>query len=519
MKLIKTASGKKKIKISKFEWQNIGKQTGWMKTAMPVGLSDDIRQQLGESNWLVDLLSDKVPPDVGITKLRGIDPDVALSLPRIYNYGPNDIKEIDGQRYIIIDMPKKMLKRKPTLIKAINIDTGETVNNINMADVLPQLQQQIAPLTEETKRRVNEEIRKHNDRLDAIDKATANITLLPLQLARVSGLIDERVADLDGIIGSTRAKLESPKPEPINQWESEMQQDLIGGDLDEVDFVDTALHTYKYRYNELVEDLKNIDENGNPKEPNLSIPANIDNPEQLRVKLMNMGELAFNEYVDAATRRRENKAAPGVDFDIDAIDFGYIDELTSDEIKKKHQTTGYRSWGSYESSLETIIRNEEEMKQKLIEIKQSLTELGQRIGGLEAGQRSNDYLRNTPEGRQIVDELREFINGQLGQFITQYKTNIIKDGVLDRKKMGSGGSIGNGLLVVAFGRMYQVISTLLGKISGGDHDRIEPERVPAEVEEVPAERALEEPIAKSKDKITRMSELLWGMFESRMRLR
>ena len=33
MKLIKTASGKKTIKMSKKEWQSIGKKAGWMKTA------------------------------------------------------------------------------------------------------------------------------------------------------------------------------------------------------------------------------------------------------------------------------------------------------------------------------------------------------------------------------------------------------------------------------------------------------------------------------------------------------
>jgi len=33
MKLVKTASGKKKLKISKKEWKNIGKKAGWMKVA------------------------------------------------------------------------------------------------------------------------------------------------------------------------------------------------------------------------------------------------------------------------------------------------------------------------------------------------------------------------------------------------------------------------------------------------------------------------------------------------------
>ena len=33
MKIVKTASGKQTIKMSKSEWQSIGKKAGWMKTA------------------------------------------------------------------------------------------------------------------------------------------------------------------------------------------------------------------------------------------------------------------------------------------------------------------------------------------------------------------------------------------------------------------------------------------------------------------------------------------------------
>lgn len=33
MKIIKTASGKRKIKLSRKEWQDIGRKAGWMKVA------------------------------------------------------------------------------------------------------------------------------------------------------------------------------------------------------------------------------------------------------------------------------------------------------------------------------------------------------------------------------------------------------------------------------------------------------------------------------------------------------
>ena len=41
MKLVKTANGKKQIKISKSEWKSIGKKAGWMKKAELLMLNND----------------------------------------------------------------------------------------------------------------------------------------------------------------------------------------------------------------------------------------------------------------------------------------------------------------------------------------------------------------------------------------------------------------------------------------------------------------------------------------------
>ena len=47
MKLIKTASGKKKVKMSKSEWQNIGKTAGWIKVAVQ---NSQIKNELSEKS-------------------------------------------------------------------------------------------------------------------------------------------------------------------------------------------------------------------------------------------------------------------------------------------------------------------------------------------------------------------------------------------------------------------------------------------------------------------------------------
>jgi len=49
MKLIKTASGKKKLKISKKEWTSIGKKAGWMKESTAFGFLPDLKAPEGYS--------------------------------------------------------------------------------------------------------------------------------------------------------------------------------------------------------------------------------------------------------------------------------------------------------------------------------------------------------------------------------------------------------------------------------------------------------------------------------------
>jgi len=56
MKLIKTAGGKKTIKLSKSEWQSIGKKAGWMKTAFKSNTLGIYKR------WL-----EKIPPQEQIT--------------------------------------------------------------------------------------------------------------------------------------------------------------------------------------------------------------------------------------------------------------------------------------------------------------------------------------------------------------------------------------------------------------------------------------------------------------------
>jgi len=57
MKLVKTASGKQTIKLSKKEWQSIGKKAGWMKEAQwgqDIGFGD--YADMEDPEWMIDQL-------------------------------------------------------------------------------------------------------------------------------------------------------------------------------------------------------------------------------------------------------------------------------------------------------------------------------------------------------------------------------------------------------------------------------------------------------------------------------
>ena len=67
MKLIKTASGKSRIKLSKKEWTNIGKKAGWIKKAQSNATFTDIEQQIEQ------LAIDKLKNDCNIPNPTQMD--------------------------------------------------------------------------------------------------------------------------------------------------------------------------------------------------------------------------------------------------------------------------------------------------------------------------------------------------------------------------------------------------------------------------------------------------------------
>lgn len=73
MKIIKTASGKS-IKISKPEWEEMGKKAGWMKKAL---LYDDLFEIKGKVMQWVEKYMDNYPEEEWIEKQALLYRDIA----------------------------------------------------------------------------------------------------------------------------------------------------------------------------------------------------------------------------------------------------------------------------------------------------------------------------------------------------------------------------------------------------------------------------------------------------------
>jgi len=112
MKLIKAASGKRQIKISKKEWEGIGKKAGWIKKKAG---QQDINQLIDESLRIVQDLNN--PEYVGsVTEFNPQNPS-----PRdIYTAFQVITRTIASQAKELYDNLEQILKIKPELHQEIN---------------------------------------------------------------------------------------------------------------------------------------------------------------------------------------------------------------------------------------------------------------------------------------------------------------------------------------------------------------------------------------------------------------
>jgi hypothetical protein len=110
MKLVKNASGKKTIKISKKEWENLGKKAGWIKSAMPLMMDAKVR---------------KIDTVEGMLSLKDICPNIDACQEEVF---AKQYLE-SGPFYLITDFGKPIIMCHPGTDGYYDMDAREVVED------------------------------------------------------------------------------------------------------------------------------------------------------------------------------------------------------------------------------------------------------------------------------------------------------------------------------------------------------------------------------------------------------
>lgn len=117
-----------KIKLSKSQWEIIGKKTGWMKQAQFVEkmMPGQTPYTSEEKSKLNDLVSDAAQGDPGEQNETDLDPYKALrTIEVIYDKGPSTITNINGTKksireyYMKNNMPTDYDYNKPDAVRRV----------------------------------------------------------------------------------------------------------------------------------------------------------------------------------------------------------------------------------------------------------------------------------------------------------------------------------------------------------------------------------------------------------------
>ncbi len=447
-----------------------------MRMAMPVSIPSDVNQKMRgtERGWAFDPEAADKHPDLGKKVLEDVAPGFDLTLPKIYRYSPNDIKTINGKKCLVVDFeegkdypkttkatPKRVMDRLvagryPGIVRAINLDTGMP-EEFSYDEVFSQIKTQSEALSEETRNKVNKEIQSYNKRIDEIDAATANLTRIPLQVAKAEAMVRERISTLDAMIAGTEAKIsemKSQKPAGLGEYEGHLDQSIKSGNLNEKDFIDFVTSKYAHRYDQLVNDLQS---------GSLVVPASISNPANLKLKLINMGQAAFDDHAAKAQKRKDDEGKlPAKPFDIEQQDIvGNLQELQPGDVPATYKSTGFYNLEGYIKSLYATVKSCQKNRDALIPIADGMAELAQKIGSLPPGQRSQAFISGE-QGQEVLFEMADLCNNKLKGWSETFSRDIVDEsGRIDTRHFGKSGSVGNAMLIVTLTRLFKILSTFL----------------------------------------------------------
>jgi len=504
------------------------------KIAMPVPRTPEIERQLLQDGLAFHTEKWKEVPGLRKEPMRAIDPNLDPTLPGVGPVRPWDIRTINGQRHVILDVWKKKPENVPTWqyasrnkalasfrnyppedqdnitetgffpgrVRTLNLDTGEP-QRFTWTEVEPVLRAHSDRIRQETMDTYNQVVRAYNQRIRNIGPATTNLTVLPLQLNSLEGEVRGRVDELTAAIENKQGSAGTPTPQSILNWEKHVDDAIAGGGLEEVDFIDSVLWRYAYRYERLLADLRSN-----------RIPMPRGASANLQANLTRVAEEALADHLFTNLRERyTERAAPGdnaiqmlIDdlqnnrvelpatsgpnlrqwlldragefvgtyrprpgFDIAQQEIlGEVPEVGLEDIPEQHIITMPVNWEQNLSSDRAAAANLTRKRDQLAQIADGMREIRQTIGNLPNGQRGQ-FLRS-PAGQVVLDRIEELANQHLRHFMESYSPRIVDPEthqLVARYLFSRSGGEGNAFIAVILSRLYKILSTTLNQFRGG----------------------------------------------------
>lgn len=455
-------------------------------------------------------------------------PRTVISLPQIYALDQNDIFEVDGKRYVSIEVspPRKVGQKwtSPSGIQyvkgqdfggevvALDLDTGSpTVLS------LPPIKDKILVPSENREKLMadaNKEIALYNERIGSLTEALGASKIVT-QIGRAKRQIEVRIDSLNRIIESNVKQLssvEQNKKPAFESWAKDLRDGVASGRMSLKDAYDTVLYLNMSTPEQLISGLS-------------SNPPTIQVPEELKAGILAIAkkeaemsgikrEKERNEKLEEQ-KRIEEKEVPEIHED--EIKPFTMEDIPGGQAKpglEKYRTVDLTKsvWHQIAGLKASIDGSRRDLAQ-LTEIKMSIENMEKYMGALESGQRGAAFL-NTPEGKPVLDAMKDFLS-KSSLFIKRYATDIIQDGKVNPRLMGPKGTKGNALLAVSLTRMYNVVKETIAMYTGGASGSVALD-VPVSKEPVGVEPVA--PVQASvKGKIEKLSEILWKAFEDRMK--
>jgi len=453
---------------------------------------------------------ERILQDQGIVELFGeLSPVTVLTLPKVYNPSQENIVEIEGEQYYLLKViPSKDPKKsdpKRGLVKGehydgkiilVDMDTGIPV--VKSFDQYASAMKASPHLREETLSKLNEKIKKHNERIDKINNAVG-VSRFPLQLKSVEEDINDRLTELN----AQRTAIESKKGNPlrsINEWVEFQLEGVKNGTLSIRDIFDTLLYIYQTKPQELIDGITNG-----------SIPV----PDEIRGALIAIAQQEYEsrrsdiEQKQVKDVEREERIEEEIPEE-KMPDLEHIQELTLEQIpeQKYKEPSEYNTYETWMQSQDIKIRGIDRDIRELTDIKNGLSGIRDFIGHLEKGQRGKAFLKSE-QGTEVLNGVRSALVS-LGKFISRYSINIVENGNLNPKLMSRKGSTGNAFIAIGIKQLYNVIRETLKEFEGDIPSPVLPEKTPVDTQP-------EEVEASSKDVfVKKLSNALWSVFERRM---